>query len=537
MTFKIFAGAINEAMATLAKKSLNKRYYNDPVLWAKEVLGVHLWSKQRDICYAVRDHKRVAVRSSNGVGKTHVCGVIAAWWIATRYLEDPHQTIVVVTAPSFPQIKTNLFHELNVEMSRSKESKYANGELKGDAFQPLPGKINTSGNVAQWLSSEGAQLAIGRKPAEGDVIRTFAGIHRKNVLFIIDEAGGVSPDMFVSAERLTTNAGAKILIVGNPDRRGSEFYKVFDPKSDWHKIGISAFDTPTHTGEPCPDELLEYMPSPEWVQRNIKAWGGKDDPRVQIAIYGQFPDSDDSVFFSERIINKAEDADIDIDFTKPTILGVDLAMQGKDESRIYVNRGGKIRLLKAWPGESARKNAETIIEAIIETDANVVNIDSGGIGTPIIERMLELVAHRDDVQPFQLTHMNSSEMAPDIRRWYNMRAYWYDLLRMSMIEGEVDLDVTDDLRKQLTDINFSIWETGNRAGSLIMESKKDMRKRVGYSPDDVDAIVYSHFNPVTMLEPETEKKKYEDPLDILGGEENLPNYLALMEGYAYGLAY
>ena len=310
MTFKIFAGAINEAMATLAKKSLNKRYYNDPVLWAKEVLGVHLWSKQRDICYAVRDHKRVAVRSSNGVGKTHVCGVIAAWWIATRYLEDPHQTIVVVTAPSFPQIKTNLFHELNVEMSRSKESKYANGELKGDAFQPLPGKINTSGNVAQWLSSEGAQLAIGRKPAEGDVIRTFAGIHRKNVLFIIDEAGGVSPDMFVSAERLTTNAGAKILIVGNPDRRGSEFYKVFDPKSDWYKIGISAFDTPTHTGEPCPDELLEYMPSPEWVQRNIKAWGGKDDPRVQIAIYGQFPDSDDSVFFSERIINHAEDADI-----------------------------------------------------------------------------------------------------------------------------------------------------------------------------------------------------------------------------------
>ena len=292
MTFKIFAGAINEAMATLAKKSLNKRYYNDPVLWAKEVLGVHLWSKQRDICYAVRDHKRVAVRSSNGVGKTHVCGVIAAWWIATRYLEDPHQTIVVATAPSFPQIKTNLFHELNVEMSRSKESKYANGELKGDAFQPLPGKINTSGNVAQWLSSEGAQLAIGRKPAEGDVIRTFAGIHRKNVLFIIDEAGGVSPDMFVSAERLTTNAGAKILIVGNPDRRGSEFYKVFDPKSDWYKIGISAFDTPTHTGEPCPDELLEYMPSPEWVQRNIKAWGGKDDPRVQIAIYGQFPDSD-----------------------------------------------------------------------------------------------------------------------------------------------------------------------------------------------------------------------------------------------------
>ena len=466
---------------------------------------------------------------------TMVCGVLASWWIATRYPNDPQQTVVVVTAPAFPQIKTNLFHELNVEMTRSKEKTYSNGEPKGTAFQPLPGHISTSGNIAQWLSPEGAQLAIGRKPADGDVIRTFAGIHRKNILFIIDEAGGVSPDMFVSAERLTTNAGAKILIVGNPDRRGSEFFKTFDEDSDWNKIRISAFDTPTHTGEPCPEELLEYMPSPEWVQRNIKAWGGPEDPRVQIAIYGNFPDSDDSVFFPERIINQAQDTEIDPLLDATAILGVDLAMQGKDESRIYLNKGGRIRLVKSWPGESARKNAETIIEAIIETEADIVNIDSGGIGTPIIERMLELVQERDDVPPFRLTRMNSSEVSPDPRRWYNMRAYWYDMLRTGIIEGKVDLDIDRKIKGQLTDIGFSIWDTGTRAGSIIMESKKDMRSRVGYSPDDVDAIVYSFFNPDTMLEEKAPKKSYTDPIDILGGEDFLPNYFTAMES-VYGLS-
>ena len=664
MTMKILTGAVSAAMNELYKKSMNDKYYDDPVLWAEEVLGVHLWSKQREIAYSLRDNKRTAVRSSNGVGKglaittpirtingwttmgalrvgdyvwgannkptkvtfksevhnlecfrvtfgngdavvcdidhlwelemygtlgmrevltlplpvfltqkehvivsivpvkseptqciqvsaadslyragrsefithnTMVCGVLASWWIATRYPNDPQQTVVVVTAPAFPQIKTNLFHELNVEMTRSKEKTYSNGEPKGTAFQPLPGHISTSGNIAQWLSPEGAQLAIGRKPADGDVIRTFAGIHRKNILFIIDEAGGVSPDMFVSAERLTTNAGAKILIVGNPDRRGSEFFKTFDEDSDWNKIRISAFDTPTHTGEPCPEELLEYMPSPEWVQRNIKAWGGPEDPRVQIAIYGNFPDSDDSVFFPERIINQAQDTEIDPLLDATATLGVDLAMQGKDESRIYLNKGGRIRLVKSWPGESARKNAETIIEAIIETEADIVNIDSGGIGTPIIERMLELVQERDDVPPFRLTRMNSSEVSPDPRRWYNMRAYWYDMLRTGIIEGKVDLDIDRKIKGQLTDIGFSIWDTGTRAGSIIMESKKDMRSRVGYSPDDIDAIVYSFFNPDTMLEEKTPKKSYTDPIDILGGEDFLPNYFTAMES-VYGLS-
>lgn len=509
----------------------------------RTIVSIQEVEAQPSRCIAVDNPRRLylAGREMIPTHNTHVCGVIAAWWIATRYLEDPHQTIVVVTAPSFPQIRTNLFHELNMEMIRSKEPEYPNGAKKGNAFQPLPGRISTSGNVAQWISPDGAQLAIGRKPAEGDVIRTFAGIHRKNVLFIIDEAGGVGPDMFVSAERLTTNAGAKILIVGNPDRRGSEFFKVFGDDSDWNKIGISAFDTPTHTGEPCPEELLDYMPSQEWVQRNIKAWGGAEDPRVQIAIYGQFPDSDDSVFFSERIINKAQGTERDINFEDPVILGVDLAMQGKDESRIYVNQSGVIRLHKAWPGETAKKNAQVILDAIEETEADIVNIDSGGIGTPIIERLEELVIEKGNVKPFQLTRMNSSEKSPDERRWYNMKAYWYDMLRTGMMNGEVDLDidprvdgtVDKTLRKQFTDINFFLWETGRRSGSIIMEPKKEMRKRVGYSPDDVDAIVYSYFNPGTMLEREEPRKKYSDPLDILGGVDHLPTYLQDWDSYYY----
>ena len=105
----------------------------------------------------------------------------------------------------------------------------------------------------------------------------------------------------------------------------------------------------------------------------------------------------------------------------------------------------------------------------------------------------------------------------------------------ALLKEKVDLDIDRKIKGQLTDIGFSIWDTGTRAGSIIMESKKDMRSRVGYSPDDIDAIVYSFFNPDTMLEEKTPKKSYTDPIDILGGEDFLPNYFTAMES-VYGLS-
>lgn len=541
---KITSGAVAMAVASIQRNQRLGIYKKDPVLWAKEVLGVHLWSKQREIAYSVAKNKRTTVRSSNGIGKTYTCGVLAAWWVAVHYAEDPEQTIVVTTAPSFPQITTNLFPEIRMELNRSRKERYPDGTPKGDNYHPLPGTVTSSGNKAEWKDEFGNILALGRKPAEGDVITTFAGIHRRNVLFIIDEGGGVSPDMFVSAERLTTNENAHILVVGNPDRRGSQFYKTFydvDESERWSKIHVSAYDTPSFTGEPCPSELLDYMPSPDWVESNLKAWGGKDDPRAKIAIYGDFPDEDESVFFSGKALDTAENTDIPPGAGDTVILGVDLAMQGLDRSVIYSNCGGRIRLVDSWGTSTATENARRVLNAVRDTGADYVNIDSGGIGTPIIERILEINQEDFDYRlDFQLTAMNSSQASDDPRRWYNKRAQWYDRLREGMTLGKVDLVFNqetaetdfdgsrkrDNLRKQFNDINYKIQETGNKAGSILMESKRDMKSRVGYSPDDIDAIVYSYFDPREIVD-ESAGKRYTDPEEMIG--EELPGYLSNME--------
>ena len=460
------------------------------------------------------------------------CGVVAAWWIATQYPRDPLQTIVVITAPSFSQIKTNVFHELTMSMSRSKEVYYPDGTKRPEGvYQPLPGKITTSGNVAEWRDGA-SQLAQGRKPATGEIITTFQGIHRKNVLFIIDEAGGMPADMFVAAERMTTNANAKILAVGNPDRRGSEFYKLFydeDQKHLWNPIHISSFDTPSFTGEKCPQELLDGMPTPEWVEQNTRAWGGVDDPRVRIAIFGDFPDSDESVFFSESSLNRADETEIDPDLTKPRILGVDLSMFGSDESVAYLNQDNRIRRVDGWGQLSTKQAVKRLHELGVEYDVDFMNIDSGGIGAPIISLLKE--EHPPDTRRYRIVEMNASAAPPDRRRWVNARAWWYDRLREDMNMGLVDLDLPRQdsvLRKQMTAVNAFIAE-GARAGAIQMESKRDMKARVGYSPDEVDALVYAHMTPEELetKQAATKTTVYESPAETMIA---VPDYLRAIEG-------
>jgi len=58
--------------------------------------------------------------------------------------------------------------------------------------------------------------------------------------------------MFTAAEAVATGADSHILAIGNPDRRGTEFHRIFtDPQlsQDWSLHTISAFDLPTFTEE------------------------------------------------------------------------------------------------------------------------------------------------------------------------------------------------------------------------------------------------------------------------------------------------
>jgi len=243
-----------------------QRYRTDPTAWINERINEFAWSKQREIMASLLDHRRVAVRSCHGVGKSHIASRVAGWWLDVH---EPGEAFVVTTAPTFPQVRAILWRYIRQMHKRA----------------GLIGKVNQT----EW-SVDGELVAFGRKPADHDEA-AFQGIHARRVLVIIDEACGIPEQLWIAADALTTNDGCRILAIGNPDNPSTHFKQVSERGTNWHKIRISAFDSPNLTGEQVPPELAEMLISRGWVEEKAEEWG-TDNPIYVSKVLGEFPTQD-----------------------------------------------------------------------------------------------------------------------------------------------------------------------------------------------------------------------------------------------------
>lgn len=83
------AGALSAAILAAAAAEgriqwPSARYRQDPVAFFREVLGIEPWSRQIEVIEAVRDYKRVSVRSGHKVSKSNTDAGIVLWFYASR---------------------------------------------------------------------------------------------------------------------------------------------------------------------------------------------------------------------------------------------------------------------------------------------------------------------------------------------------------------------------------------------------------------------------------------------------------------------
>src|SRR5271170_6734144 len=84
------------------------RYFSDPVLFARKVLGHDTWSTNEAILRAVRSHSRVAVKGCHASSKTFAIAEIVLWWLV-RW----KNAVVVITGPSWTQVKEIVWGEIH----------------------------------------------------------------------------------------------------------------------------------------------------------------------------------------------------------------------------------------------------------------------------------------------------------------------------------------------------------------------------------------------------------------------------------------
>jgi hypothetical protein len=458
---------LDGVIGDLRQRSKLSLYQKDPAAWVFDVLGKTVWSKQREILDSLVDNTHTAVVSCNGMGKSAIAGMAGAWWVATH---NPYEVALICSAPTYPQIARVLFREL--------KDNHKAAALRGF---PLAGHINQS---EEWkLDDEyGTLVGFGRRPADTDIVSAFQGIHRRFVMVILDEAGGIPADLYTATEAVTTTADSRVLAIGNPDRRGTEFHRIFREDDTWNKITVSAFDTPNFTGEKIPEALAPLLIQPSWVERQKIAWG-EDSARYKSKVLAEFPDEDDTTFFSQVAIDKGVDLDIVEDMNVPVVFGVDVARFGDDDSVIYSNRGGRLRHLATWSKSNAVESANRIHELAVAHGATEVRVDGTGLGAPIVDMLAAMCSDK-----YLVISVVGSAASPDNTRWLNARAAGYDSFREALLRGQLDIEMDD---RGLLDEMMAIKYKFSAKGSIQIESKDDMRSRGMKSPDRLDAAMYA----------------------------------------------
>lgn len=436
-------------------------HLTDPAGFCEDRLGEHLWSKQVEILEAVRDYKRTAVQSCHGVGKSFTAARAATWWLSCH---PAGEAFVVSTAPTFPQVRAVLWREIG--------RAHRNGGL--------PGRVN---QTEWWIGEE--LVGFGRKPADYNPV-AFQGIHAAAVLVIIDEAAGVPASMWDSVETITTTDRARILAIGNPDDPHSEFARRCS-SPQWHRIRISAFDSPNFTGEAVPPQVAEQLVTPRWVQDRGDEWG-VDSPLYVAKVLGEFPTESEDQLIKYRWVARAQErwADHpDRDTGTPVQVAVDVARYGTNKTVVGVRRGMWVSTLDVYPSTSTVETAEYARTAHTTSRAEIVRVDGVGVGGGVVDTLEEWGVPVDD--------WNAGAAAVDNTRFVNARAEaWWTVRDLLEAGARPDTDPAtaialppdEALAAQLCAPRYTI-----RRGRISLESKDDMANRGIPSPDHADTVV------------------------------------------------
>lgn len=441
----------------------------DPVAWCKKKAGVELWSKQREIAQSILDHKLTAVKSGHGVGKSFTTSMLATWWVDTH---PPEETMVVSTAPSSRQVSVIMWEEIR----------------KIHRKAGLAGEVQ---RADRWIIND-MEVGFGRKPQDYDK-HAFQGIHRKYVLVIIDEACGIDEWLWIAALALATGKHCRIIAIGNPDDPSSYFAKVCKPGSGWNVIKISVLDSPNFTGEEVSQDVKDKITDQSYLD-DMEKEVGRGSPTWISKVEGEFPDIDEFSVIPLAWVHRAQerwqewaDAGKPIPVSDRHFVGADIARFGGDKTAFAHRYGADlVSEVKVLPPSDTEVAADKLtLELTGKTDTAIV--DTNGVGAGVYDKVKRRGKRAVGINPASRTNMMDSSGKI---QFYNLRAALTWKMREMLDPNRGATLRLPPSEKLAADLSAPRWKT-MAGGKIVIESKDDIRKRIGRSPDEGDAVTLS----------------------------------------------
>ncbi len=422
-----------------------------PDVWQKEVLDL--------IGEATRNWEttQIAVRSGHSVGKS--CTIS---WIINYFMMTRSHPQIIVTANTATQLSSKTWREL---------AKWHKMALNKDFFEWTATRYSQINNKEDWFA---AAIPWSERNSEA-----FAGAHetRKHsaVLVIFDEASGIPDNIWEVASGAMSTPGSIFLAFGNPTQNTGRFRECWGKfRHRWHGITVDA-----RNAKKGDQALID-----EWVNDY-----GLDSDFVRIRVLGEFPQQASNQFISSTDVMAAVHNNVEHYHKSVKVMGFDVARFGDDSSVIVVRQGRKVLAIEKRRGLDTMQAVGFFLEMRTKHQPQVSYIDLGYIGAGVYDRIKEQGLGRG------MVGVNFGGAADDPVKYKNKRAEIWDRAKQWLHEGNCDIPDDTELIADLTGPLYGATSDER----LVLESKKDMKRRGLASTDNADALCLTFSQPYDLI--------------------------------------
>lgn len=177
-------------------------------------------------------------------------------------------------------------------------------------------------------------------------------------------------------------------------------------------------------------------------------------------------------------------------------IGVDIAQGGDDKTVLSPRRGNYFDELAVFKGSETPDGpsvAEKVLR-VIRDEAKIIVDAGGGYGG---DTLTQLTQAGIDARPFNGAKSSANTTRDGVHGFINLRAQAYWNFREALdpdYGSNICLPPGTELMSDLTAAHYEITPRG-----IKIESKEDIRKRIGRSPDMADAVIYAYASQAAGL--------------------------------------
>ncbi|MFN2510921.1 MAG: hypothetical protein ABR568_05685 [Pyrinomonadaceae bacterium] len=449
------------------------QYRNDRVAFVHDCIN---WREgegptiyQDEILAAATTHKRRSVRGPHGLGKTAIAAQEILHFALTRDGEDWK---IPTTASGWRQLTKFLWPEVHKWARR----------LKWDLIgRPMFDKrLELLGLSLKLSTGEAFALA-------SDDETLIEGAHADSLHYVFDEAKSIKAKTFDAAEGALSggdNTEASALAISTPGEPIGRFYDIHRRKpgyEDWWVRHV--------TLEEC---ITAGRVSREWAEQRKKQWGEKSAV-YQNRVLGEFCATDEDSVIPLAWIELANERWAEWEETKEwaafTSVGVDVSRsQSGDKTCLALRHENVITEI--------RRSTEVEVMSVTGQVAGILRkrggqavVDVIGIGAGVVDRLREL---KLNVVAFNASEKSNATDTSGELEFLNLRAaaWWHLRELLDPANGEdIALPPDDELTGDLTAPHWKVTS----AGKIQIESKDDIRRRLGRSTDTGDPVVMAFY--------------------------------------------